>query len=77
MRRPVNNLIIDLKLRQDRNGDIELREKFWEFDTEGTDRAVVPPLLVYADLLATGDTRNIETAKVIYSDYLQRQLTEA
>jgi hypothetical protein len=76
VRRPVNNLIIDLKLRQDRNGDIELREKFWDFEKEGTDRTVVPPLLVYADLMATGDPRNIETAKMIYDDYLQRHLRE-
>jgi hypothetical protein len=76
LRRPANNLILDLKLRQDRNGDIELREKFWDFENEGTDRTVVPPLLVYADLLATGDPRNIETAKVIYGDYLQGHIEQ-
>jgi len=76
-RRPNNDLILDLKLRQDKEGDIELRERFWDFQTIEPDPTVVPPLLVYADLVATGDPRNIETAKMIYDGYLDRQLTEA
>jgi hypothetical protein len=31
---------------------------------------------VYADLLATGDARCIETAKMIYDAYVARPLTE-
>ena len=76
-RRPNNDLILDLKLRQDKNGDIELRERFWDFQNIEPDPAVVPLLLVYADLMATGDPRNIETAKMIYDEYLQKQLVEA
>ncbi len=75
-RKPINNLILELKLRQDRNGDIELRERFWDFENIEPDKTVVPPLLVYADLMATGDPRNIETAKMIYDDYLQNLFTE-
>ena len=30
----------------------------------------VPPVLIYADLLASGDTRNIETAEKIYNEYV-------
>lgn len=76
-RRPNNDLILDLKLRQDKTGDIELRERFWDFQNIEPDPAVVPLLLVYADLMATGDPRNIETAKMIYDEYLQKQLVEA
>lgn len=76
-RKPINDLVLGLKLRQDRNGDIEVRERFWDFETTDPDKTVVPPLLVYADLMATGDPRNIETAKMIYDDYLQNQFTEA
>lgn len=76
VKKPLNNLVLDLKLRQDKNGDIELRERFWDFETTDPDKTVVPPFLVYADLLATGDPRNIDTAKVIYDDYLQRYFTE-
>ena len=32
----------------------------------------VPPALVYADLLATGDSRCLETAEIIYDRYLAR-----
>jgi hypothetical protein len=73
-RKPINNLILDLKLRQDKNGDVEIRERFWKFENPDFDKTIVPPLLVYADLLATGDTRNIETAKKLYDDYLQRYI---
>ena len=75
-RKPTNNLTLELKLRQDRSGDIEVRERFWDFEDIGPDRTLVPPLLVYADLMATGDPRNIETAKIIYDDYLQKQFME-
>jgi hypothetical protein len=37
---------------------------------------VVNPILIYADLMATGDQRNIETAKVIYEQYLIQYLRE-
>lgn len=70
-RKPIQNLTLGLKLRQDRNGNVELRERFWKCETPDIDQTIVPPLLVYADLMATGDTRNIETAKIIYSDYLK------
>lgn len=33
---------------------------------------MVNPILIYADLMATGDQRNIETAKVIYEKYIVR-----
>lgn len=52
---------------------VELRKPFWgdALRTEGrTD--TVPPALVYADLLATGDGRCIETAQMVYEGYLAR-----
>ncbi|WP_161810631.1 type IV toxin-antitoxin system AbiEi family antitoxin [Steroidobacter agaridevorans] len=44
-------------------GDIAWHEKPW---------VTVPPALVYADLLATGDARCIESAQMIYEDILAR-----
>lgn len=73
-RKPVNELVLQLKLRKDERGNVELRERFWEFENNGPDKDLVPPLLVYADLLATADTRNVETAKLIYDEYLKRYL---
>jgi len=37
---------------------------------------LVPPPLVYADLLATADARNVETAKMIYDEYLKTLTSE-
>jgi hypothetical protein len=57
-------LLIDLRLRTDPAGNVEIYRKFWTFDAP--DAALAPEPLVYADLMATGDGRCIETAKMIY-----------
>lgn len=54
-------------LIRDEQGEIEILRKFWKFGEIGN---VAPPLVVYADLLATADERNIETAQIIYDKYL-------
>ncbi len=74
-RKPVNDLVIKLKLRKDVRGNVELRERFWEFENNSPDKDIVPPLLVYADLLETAGIRDIEMANAIYDEYLQRQFT--
>lgn len=59
------------RLRRDVGGEVEIMRKFWEFDEWKTKAAgVVPPLLLYADLLMTADERNIETAELIYEQHL-------
>lgn len=63
-------LIIKNKLRKIDDGKIEILEPFWKFKNPLADKGIVPPLLVYADLMATGDDRNIETAGIIYDIYL-------
>jgi len=67
---PPGKLIIEKKLRKATAGDIEILKPFWKFEHELIDLGIVPPLLVYADLIATGDDRNIETAEIIYDNYL-------
>jgi hypothetical protein len=57
-------LLIDLRLRTDPAGNVEIYRKFWTFDA--ADAALAPEPLVYADLMATGDGRCIETAKLVY-----------
>ena len=49
---------------------LEWRKPFWGQLPAGPRPDVVPPVLVYADLLATGDGRCIETANVLYEQYL-------
>jgi len=62
-------LIIQNQLRKTDEGNIEFLEPFWKFDHALANKGIVPPLLVYADLMATGDDRNIETAGIIYDNH--------
>lgn len=57
-------LLVDLRLRPDAGGNVEIYRRFWTF--AGDDAALAPAPLVYADLMATGDGRCIETAKMIF-----------
>ncbi len=55
----------------DDNGPLLIYKKFWrEEDADRTNR-VVPPLLVYADLMLINDPRCRETAEKVYKKYLQ------
>lgn len=70
VRRP-DELLMKHRLSKDAHGDIEILKRFWNFPTTGETTNLVPPLLVYADLIATGDDRNIETAQMVYDRYLR------
>jgi hypothetical protein len=74
-------MVVEYKLtavtdRQATDGLVEFRTKFWEFDVPGNTRGIVPPALVYADLLATGDARCIETARKVYDGNLAQLFPE-
>ncbi|SRX76310.1 type IV toxin-antitoxin system AbiEi family antitoxin [Aequorivita antarctica] len=58
-----------LHLIPSEDGNIEILQKFWRNDTNGSQTA--PPLLIYADLMNSGYGRNIETAKKILENELQ------
>lgn len=60
------------KLVPNEKGDLLIYEKFWHNEPENNDK-LVPPLLVYADLIITDDPRCIETAAIIYDKYLKTQ----
>ena len=77
MRETLNKLVTDHRLRADPNGNIEVLDAFWNLpdDTEHPD--VVPPILVYADLVATLDPRNLETAKLVHEKYITHALRQA
>jgi len=63
---PLGEFLLKNRLKEDRQGDVEILNIFWEFEFEQEHKNLAPTLLVYADLLATGDPRNIETARMIY-----------
>ena len=62
-------LLIDLRLHLDPDGNVDFRRRFWNFEH---DAGIVPPVLIYADLLAIGDARCLEAAKLINERYLAR-----
>lgn len=64
------HLMRETKMRNDPNGDVEIMRQFWNDrfnpDDQNEHPGIVPLIIVYADLLATGDARNIETAGILY-----------
>ena len=74
----INSLLLECRLRKNRNGDIQVYERFWEPMKPYMERYadLVHPILIYADLVATADPRNIETAKRIYEQHIIRLIGE-
>jgi len=65
-REPIAKIVAASRMRADENGNVEILEPFWNLPPERDFPDVVPPVLVYADLLATHDGRNAEAARMIY-----------
>jgi hypothetical protein len=63
-------VVVKLVLRADAEGNVEFRRRFWTFP--GEEPRLTPTLLVYADLLATGDARCLETAQLLRGPLLAR-----
>lgn len=63
-------LVTKWTLIPNNDGLLSMYRKFWTFKTADQDRHA-PPLLVYADLLLTGDPRCFEIAAKIYIKYLK------
>ncbi|WP_158976931.1 type IV toxin-antitoxin system AbiEi family antitoxin [Cellulophaga sp. L1A9] len=72
------NLMRDFKMVPDKDGNISVYEPFWkpksiEFQTT-KGKIAVNTLLVYAELVYSGNDRNIETAKIIFDEYIKPNL---
>ncbi len=74
--RMLNEFLLKNRLKSDANGDIEILKIFWEPVDLAEHNGLVHPILIYADLIATGNQRNIEAAKVIYEQYVIRFVRE-
>ena len=73
---PLGRLLLKYKIKKDPHGNIEILRTFWNFEYNLPHPYLVHPLLIYADLLARGDARNIETAEIIYEQELTRFIQE-
>ena len=69
MQKNLTRLVVENKLRAAPDGEIEVLETFWGFETDGP-ADLVPPLLVYADLLATMDPRNFTVGQMILEKFI-------
>ena len=67
----VTRLVVKHKLKPDPQVNIEILKTFWDFAEEEAAPDIVPPLLIYADLLATNDPRNLEAAGMIYERFIK------
>ena len=57
---PAANLLKTGMVMQNENGEIRIYQKFWKWET---DNPLVPLLLIYADLMGSGNIRCQETAE--------------
>ncbi len=73
----IDQLLLRKRLRADTQGNVEILERFWTFDDTAVPPDVVPPLLVYADLMATMDPRNHEVAQLLHERQIAPGLDQA
>ena len=76
VREQAARLQLEFGMKKDPDGEIELLKVFWDRQCDFDDKDVTPTLLTYADLLTTGDQRNIDTATIIYDQYLAEFIAE-
>lgn len=66
-----------LRLRKIPDGDIHIFRTFWLDEVDPTNQLatheITDPLLVYADLMGTGDDRNRQTAQLIFDGRLRER----
>ncbi len=72
----LNGFLLKNRLKKDMNGEVELYRLFWDPAALPGNQGLVNPILTYADLMATGDQRNIETAKGIYEKHVLQSIGE-
>jgi len=69
-------VLIPNRLQKEPEGNVELLHRFWRPDAIPPNRDMVHPILIYADLMATGNQRNLETARMIYDRHIVQLVRE-
>jgi hypothetical protein len=72
----MRDLVHDLKLRKDLDGNVELVEIFWNTG-ELPSFPTVPDALIYADLIGSGNERNLEIAATLRKRIIDHVANEA
>lgn len=68
----LSELVITNRLKKDPQGNVEILQRFWPQKNGFGEGDTVHPILVYADLLAIGEQRTMETARMLYERHLDR-----
>ena len=68
-----NDLIKNYQMIPDPEGNIRVYKKFWKHQATYS-QTVVHPLLAYADLLSTGNSRCVETANLIFEHHVKKNI---
>lgn len=66
----INRILAEHGIRHSDNGPIEMVQAWWDIDAED----IAPLVLVYADLMTSGDERSIEAAGQLYKEKLSDEL---
>ena len=73
----------DIQWAQDEAAIVKIYRPFWpdgikreRTEYRYTREGLVNPILVYADLIATGDSRNLETGRVIHEQFIAELIGE-
>jgi len=69
-----DELFREQRFRKDPTGNIHVFRAFWNREANNPHDILdtVDPMIVYADLLGTGDVRNIEAGRIIYQNELDK-----
>ncbi|HQO08950.1 MAG TPA: type IV toxin-antitoxin system AbiEi family antitoxin [Clostridiales bacterium] len=71
----LKDFLLTNRLVKDPEGSIEIYDASWiDDDILERYRPVIHPFVIYAQLLSTGDQRNIEGAKLIYEKFIAEKL---
>lgn len=62
------NLMKKLRVKPDPNGEIQVLSPYWRIQAG---EKTAPPLVIYSDLMLTGEQRNFQIAKEIYARFIQ------
>ena len=65
-----NSLVREYRLKPLEEGPIQVYRKFWHYPN--TEEQHVHPVLIYGQLMASGKTRNIETAQMIFDEQIRK-----
>ena len=72
----LDKYMIENKIRKDPKGKIDIIKTFWEVGQKRPYHNLVHPILIFTDLHARGDPRNLETAEMIYDQEVTQFIRE-